>query len=209
MSDAGGTARRLLALGSATLGESGGQPCHPRLQAVWPGARLAAPAFPASCPDGDNLALHVAVVQAPPGSVLVGRAASWLGNWGEVLTTAAEARGLAGLVLDGGVRDTAALQAHGFPVFAAAVALPGAVKVGPGVVGGPVEVGGVPVRRGDWVVADADGVVVIDAARLDEVLAAGEAREAKEAVMMTRLREGATTLELLSLDADAVEVVQP
>jgi 4-hydroxy-4-methyl-2-oxoglutarate aldolase len=207
--DGGRAAERLLALGSATLGESGALPCPPRLRAVWRGARLAAPAYTAECPDGDNLALHVAVARAPAGSALVGVAADGLGNWGEVLTTGAQARGLAGLVLDGGVRDTAALEAHGWPVFATAVALPGAGKVGPGTVGGPVEVGGVPVHNGDWVVGDSDGVVVIPADRLDDVLVAADARAAKEEGLFTALRAGATTVELLGLDPAAVQVREP
>ena len=89
------------------------------------------------CTPGDNLAVHVAVTKAPRGSVLVvdvGQVAD-RGYWGEVLTTGAEAAGLAGLVLDGGVRDVAALEAHGFPVFSATIALTGASKDKPGTVG--------------------------------------------------------------------------
>lgn len=200
----GTDAAALLALGSATLGESGARACLPRLKAVWKGARLAAPAYTADCPDGDNLALHVAVVRAPEGSVLIGRAALHLGNWGEVLTTGAEARGLAGLVLDGGVRDIDALEAHRWPVFASNVALPGAIKVGPGVVGGPVTVAGAYVETGDWVVADADGVCVIPAATHDAVVAAARARADKEAGLFTALKAGQTTIELLGLDEGGV-----
>ena len=85
----------LLALGAATIGESGGLPMRARIRAVWRGARLAAPAFPVRCTPGDNLAIHVAVASAPPGSALavdVG-AEDELGYWGEVLTTAAQSRG--------------------------------------------------------------------------------------------------------------------
>lgn len=202
MEDEAVTAATLLELGAATLGESGGRPMHPRLAAVWPGAALAAPAYPVRCALGDNLAIHAAVVRAPEGSVLVvdvGRIPE-RGYWGEVLTTAAEARGLAGLVIDGGVRDRAALEAHRFPVFATMVALRGATKELPGTNGSPVEVGDVRVASGDWVVADADGVVVVPSDRLDEVLAAGRARADKEAGFFTALREGRTTVDLLGLD---------
>src|SRR5437773_1619715 len=82
------------------------------------------------------------------------------------LTTGAQARAIAGLVIDGGVRDVDALERRGFPVFAATIALRGAAKVGPGDVGGPVTVGDVEVAPGDWVVGDADGVTVIRAAEL-------------------------------------------
>src|SRR5580658_5092546 len=156
-------AAALAALGSATLGESGGLAAHRRLKPSWPGAAVAAPAYPVGCTPGDNLAVHVAVTTAPRGSVLVvdvGQVAD-RGYWGEVLTTAAEAAGLAGLVLDGGVRDVAALEAHGFPVFSATIALTGATKDRPGTVGAPVRVGGVQVTLGDWVVADVDGVAFV------------------------------------------------
>jgi 4-hydroxy-4-methyl-2-oxoglutarate aldolase len=199
-------ARALAALGSATLGESGGLAAHRRLRPVWPGATVSAPAYPAGCTPGDNLAVHVAVTQAPPGSVLVvdvGQVPD-RGYWGEVLTTAAEAAGLAGLVLDGCVRDVGALEAHGFPVFSAGIALTGATKDKPGTVGHSVRVGGVVVSAGDWVVGDVDGVTFVSATAVDEVLAAGRAREAKEAGFFEALRGGQTTVELLGLDASLV-----
>ncbi len=199
-------AAALGALGSATLGESGGRAAHRRLRPAWTGATLAAPAYPVGCTPGDNLAVHVGVTKAPRGSVLVvdvGQVAD-RGYWGEVLTTAAESVGLAGLVLDGGVRDVAALEAHGFPVFSATIALTGATKDKPGTVGAPVRVGGVLVSAGDWVVADVDGVTFLPGAELESVLAAGRAREAKEAVFFEALRDGRTTVELLGLDASLI-----
>ena len=197
----------LLALGAATLGESGGQPMEPSIRPAWPGAGIAAPAHTVRCGPGDNLAIHVAVADAPAGSALVVEAAAPLerGYWGEVLTTAAQARHLAGLVIDGGVRDVAALEAHRFPVFSSAIALPGATKVGPGAVGGRVRVGGVEVAPGDWVVGDIDGVTVVPGDRLTEVTAAGRARAEREADLFQQLREGRTTLDLLGLDPSAIE----
>jgi 4-hydroxy-4-methyl-2-oxoglutarate aldolase len=176
-----------------------------RIRAAWPGASFAAPAFPVGCTPGDNLAIHVAVARAPAGSVLVVDVGDEdeLGYWGEVLTTAAESRGIVALVIDGGVRDTSALQSHGFPVFATTVALRGASKDRPGTVGAPVEVGEVSVAAGDWLVGDADGVVVAD--RVDDVLEAGRGRADKEEAMFSALRQGATTLELLGLDPTPVE----
>ncbi|MHB8465951.1 MAG: RraA family protein [Acidimicrobiales bacterium] len=197
---------KLLALGAATLGETGGRPMHPRIKAAWFGARLAAPAYAVTLGRGDNLAIHAAVVEAPPGAALVVAAGDppELGYWGEVLTTAAEARGLTGLVIDGGVRDVDALEAHGFPVFSALVALQGAVKVAGGEIGGSARVGDVEVRTGDWVVADRDGVTVIPGDAFDAVVAAGQARADKEAAMFPKLRTGATTVELLGLDTSPV-----
>jgi len=199
------TAAALLALGSATLGESGGHPMHPRIRAVWPGATLAAPAYAVTCTPGDNLAVHAAVVEAPAGAALVVAVdPPERGYWGEVLTTGAEARGITGLVIDGGVRDVAALEAHGFPVFSALIALQGAVKVAGGEIGGVARVGEVDVATGDWVVGDRDGVTVVAAAELDDVMARGRARADKEARMFAALRDGSTTVELLDLDTSPV-----
>jgi len=200
-------ARVLIELGAATVGEAGGKAMAARIKAAWAGARLAAPAFPARCTPGDNLAVHVGVTRAPAGAALlvdVGDVRE-LGYWGEVLTTAAESRGLTGLVIDGCVRDVAALARHGFPVFSTGIALPGATKQEPGSVGGLAMVGGVEVRAGDWVVGDADGVTVVPAETLDEVIAAGRAREAKEQGFFSSLRDGKTTIELLGLDPSVID----
>ena len=200
-------AAQLIALGAATLGESGGRPTAPRIRPVWPGARLAAPAFAVRCTPGDNLAVHVAVARAPAGSALavdVGIERE-RGYWGEVLTTAAKARGISGLVIDGCARDVAALQEHGFPVFSTGVALRGATKELPGAAGGTAEVGDVPVQTGDWLVGDADGVTVVPAEQLDDVLAAGTDRAQGEQALFHALRAGKTTVELLDLDPTPIE----
>jgi len=200
---------QLREFGAATLGESGARTMAPRIAPAWPGARLAAPAFPVQCTAGDNLAIHVAAARAPAGSVLVvdvGELADY-GYWGEVLTTAAQARGIQGLVIDGGVRDIEALQRLGFAVFASTIALRGATKDKVGAVEVPIRCGGAPVSPGDWVVGDADGVAVVPGERRDEVLAAAAARTEKEAGLFDALRTGDTsTLELLSLDPSVVRV---
>lgn len=203
-----GTSEELQRLGSATLGESGALTLPPRLRPVWPDACLAAPAFPVRCTPGDNLALHVAVTRAPGGSALVvdvGEVAG-RGYWGEVLTTGAEARGIAGLVIDGGVRDVGALRSHRFPVFSSQVALPGATKQARGTVGAPIRFAGRPVVLGDWVVGDVDGVVIVPGGELAAILAAARARTAKETGFFEALRAGATTVELLGLDTSSVSV---
>jgi 4-hydroxy-4-methyl-2-oxoglutarate aldolase len=194
-------------LGAATLGESGARPMAPRMRPVWSGARVSAPAFPVSCSTADNLAIHVAVAEAPAGSVLVVNVGHEpaRGYWGEVLTTGAETRGLRGLVIDGGVRDVDALEAHRFPVFSTMIALRGATKQEPGRIGGTANVGDVEVAAGDWIVGDVDGVVVVPYAHLDDVLSAGRTRAQKEAHYFEELRAGRTTLQLLSLDDVPIE----
>ncbi len=199
------TADALAGLGAATLGESGARRLPPRIRPAWRGARLAAPAYPVGCTPGDNLAVHVAVTRAAAGSVLVVDVGDVhdRGYWGEVLTTAAQARHLAGLVIDGGVRDVDALERLGFPVFCHGIVLAGATKHARGTAGVTTEVAGVTVAPGDWVVGDVDGVVVVPGAALDDVIAAGRAREAAERGYFEALRAGSTTVELLGLDAVA------
>jgi 4-hydroxy-4-methyl-2-oxoglutarate aldolase len=197
----------LLELGAATLGESGARSMRARIHAAWPGARLAAPAYPVRCTTGDNLGIHVAVARAAAGDALVVDVGDFreLGYWGEVLTTGAKARGLSGLVIDGGVRDIAEIQGHGFPVFSSMIALRGAQKNKPGTVGLPIQAGGVLVEPGDWVVGDADGVVIVPERTLADVINAGRVRAAKENEMFRALWEGKTTLDLLELDPTPIE----
>ena len=120
------------------MGESGGSPLAPRLNPVWAGAAVVGHAFTVVCAPGDNLAVHVAVAEAPEGSVLCVEVegGQQLGWWGEVLTTGAQSRNLAGLVIDACVRDVDALERLAFPVFSIGIALPGAKKMGPGRIGG-------------------------------------------------------------------------
>lgn len=193
-------------LGAATLGETGGRPMDPRVHAAWRGAVVSGPAFPVVCSPTDNLGIHAAVAEAPAGSVLVAQVdGPPRGYWGEVLTTAAQARSIAGLVIDGGVRDLDALEALQFPVFATMIALRGATKDQPARIGTTARVGDVDVERDDWIVGDADGVVVIPRAELDAVLDGGRARAAKEQQLFAALKAGKTTIELLDLDASTVD----
>jgi 4-hydroxy-4-methyl-2-oxoglutarate aldolase len=192
----------LLRLGAATVYEASGAEggVDPGIRPLWAGARVCGPALPVECHPGDNLAIHRALEVAEPGMVAVVSAGGHLaGYWGEVLAVAAQARGVAGLVIDGGARDTDALERLGFPAFGRGRSILRTVKHEPGRVGEPVVVGGVLVRAGDVVVADADGVAVVRAERLDEVLVASRARVAKEDHVVDRLRAGELTLDLLGL----------
>lgn len=174
--------------------------CSPALRPAWPGAAVSGPAFTVQGRGGDNLSLHHAALQAPSGSVLtIDVQGAEYGHWGEVLAVAARTRGIAGLVIDGGVRDTDAMRLLGFPVFASSISVVGTRKDHFGQLGGTAVVGGAAVRTGDLVVADADGVVIVPAAHADEALDEADARVAKEQVFMERLRNGATTVDLLGL----------
>ena len=194
--------------GSATLGESGARIMAPRIAPAWPGARIAAPAYTVRCTAGDNLAIHVAAAEAPPGTVLVvdvGELPDY-GYWGEVLTTGARSRGIEGLIIDGGVRDIIAIETLAFPVFASTIALRGASKNQPGAVNVPIRCGGASLVRGDWVVGDADGVVVVPGEHLETVLEQAALRTRNERAMLESLRGGKTTVKLLKLDTTPVRI---
>jgi 4-hydroxy-4-methyl-2-oxoglutarate aldolase len=124
------------------------------------------------------------------------------GYWGEILSVAAQVRNLGGLVLEGGSRDHAALPIVGFPVVSLGPCIRGTIKDKEskvGRLGGAIEIGGVVIRPGDLLVGDQDGVVAIAAEDAEATLIAGRAREAKEAVVMDSLRNGATTIDIYGL----------
>jgi 4-hydroxy-4-methyl-2-oxoglutarate aldolase len=200
----------LLELGTATLYESSGLDCWlpATLRPVWPGAAMVGTALPVRTAAGDNLPLHLALGVADPGEVLVvdaGGAAH--GYWGEVLTVAARERGVLGLVIDGGVRDTLRLEALHFPVFSTSVALRGTRKDDSGTVGESLTIGVARVERGDVVVADADGVVVLPLASFDAIVDAGRARQQKESQFLERIRSGELTVDLYGFRPDTT--IQP
>lgn len=129
------------------------------------GSRVCGPAETCRCAVGDNLALHRLLATAPAGSVLVCDAGGLddVGYFGELMALDARNRGLLGLVIDGAVRDGAALREIGFPTFHRGFAPGSAAKRVAAAVGEPVEVSGVPVAPGDIIVADGDGVLVVPA----------------------------------------------
>jgi 4-hydroxy-4-methyl-2-oxoglutarate aldolase len=201
----------LLRYGTATVHEaSGGHGALPReLRPVHPMA-MAGCALPVYCAPGDNLALHEALDQAAAGEVVVATCGEAIehGYWGEVMSVAAQARGVAGLVIDACVRDADRISELGFPVYSRGLCVRGTTK-DPSAersVGSAIWMGRVPVRRGDAVLADTDGVVVLPHETLDEVLEASTRRQAKEAEQLTRLRAGASTMDILGLRAKSGDV---
>lgn len=153
------------------------------IRPLWaPMLRVAGPAYPVACPAGDNLMLHAAIHRAPAGSVLVVQAGdSNFAVAGGNVCAWAQRRGIAGLVVDGLVRDAAEVRELRFPVFARGVIpIPGAKKAR-GTLEAPVTCGGVTVAPGDVVVADEEGIVVVPTGRAEEVLRAAEAKAARDA----------------------------
>ncbi|WP_116912549.1 4-carboxy-4-hydroxy-2-oxoadipate aldolase/oxaloacetate decarboxylase [Variovorax sp. RCC_210] len=186
----------------ATLHEAGGRigVMPHQIKPVAPAFRLCGPAVTVHSPGGDNLWLHRAIYVAQPGDVLVVHVsdAHDFGYWGEIMSAAARAQGLAGLVIDGCVRDGAILADFGFAVFARGLCIRGTGKDfgARGWINHPILFGNLIVQPGDLMVGDTDGVVAIPRARADEVVKAAAARERKEADVIEQIRRGARTLEV-------------
>jgi 4-hydroxy-4-methyl-2-oxoglutarate aldolase len=152
------------------------------IRPLWTSPRVAGPAFTVRCPAGDNLMLHAAIHRADRGSVIVVQAGDTdYAVAGGNVCAVAQRRGIAAFVIDGVIRDIAEVREMGFPVFARGVIpIPGAKEVVTPL-NEPVLCGGVSVRRGDIVVADEEGVVVVPATRGAEVLERAADKLAREA----------------------------
>lgn len=197
-------ARELAELGSAMAHEAHHRQgaLGPDLGPLWQGASVVGRARTVFAPPGDNLAAHVALERCQPGDVLclastaAGRA---FGCWGEVLARYAIARGVLGLVTNVGVRDVDALRDLGFPAFGVSHVVQGTVKRSQGRHDATVFLGAGVVRPGDWVVADADGVVAFGPAELEGVLERGRAKVAGETVAFEAIAAGSSTRSALGL----------
>jgi 4-hydroxy-4-methyl-2-oxoglutarate aldolase len=171
------------------------------LEPAFPAARVLGRAFTVQGAPGDNLALHHAVSAAGPGDVIVLAVGGEqeTAHCGELLAIAAQERGIAGIVLDGAIRDRAEIAALAFPVFFRGTSPRGPGKGGPGALRVPVELDGVAVEPGDLVCADADGLAIVSGADADDVNAAVAALEQREAAIAADLRRGRTTVDIFEL----------
>jgi 4-hydroxy-4-methyl-2-oxoglutarate aldolase len=162
--------------------------------------RVCGPAVTVHSPAGDNLWLHRAIYLAQPGDVLVVDVEGGyeFGYWGEIMSCAARQCGLAGLVINGCVRDGATLASSDFPVFARGLCMRGTGKDygARGWINYPTLIEDVVVRAGDLIVGDYDGVVAIPRTLVADVVEKSVAREAKEASILKRLRQGERTLDI-------------
>ncbi len=193
----------LARLGVATVHEAQGKTglVDIPLERIVPGSRVAGPARPALCGNGDNLMVHAAVAHARPGDVLVLTMPepTPVALIGDLLATQAPDPGVAGMLVDAAVRDVDELRALGLPIWARFVRAQGATKVHVGGLDTPVVVGGARIAPGDAVVLDADGAVVVPAARVNDVVRAAAEREARESELRARYAAGERSYDVNDL----------
>jgi 4-hydroxy-4-methyl-2-oxoglutarate aldolase len=195
--------RELARVGVSTAHEAMGRKGLLRtdLRPIYAGACIAGRAVTVLTQAGDNLMLHAAIEQCRPGDVLVLATLSLNtdGMFGDMLATAARARGVLGMVTEAGVRDVASLTQMQFPVWSRAISAQGTVKATGGSVNVPVVVGGVHITPGDVIVADDDGVLGVPLPMARIVAEAAALRAAEEGRKRDRLARGESSLDMYKL----------
>lgn len=190
-------------IGTATVHEAAGRIgfVGPHIRPIQDGARVAGNAITVLCHPGDNMMIHAAVEVCADGDVLVvvNTAPSTHGMFGDLLATSLQRRGVRGLVIDAGVRDTAELRAMGFPVWTQYVSVQGTVKATAGSVNVPVVIGGTLINPGDVVCADDDGVVIVGHDDATSCLERSKERLEKELITRERLAAGELGVDMYGL----------
>lgn len=183
---------------------------HGRIAALRPRMKLAGPALTVDVRPGDNLMIHAAIALAKPGDVLVidGKGDCTAALMGTIMMTACQQLGVAGVVIDGAVRDSLEIDEMDFPVFAVGTNPNGPTKNVPGRIGHPVSCGGVTVHAGDFVLADADGVVVVERERLASLIPLAHRKVDDEAKRIAQIQEGNTSAPWLAAALRAAGVLK-
>lgn len=200
----------LAAVGTATVHEAQGQRgfIGPHIRPIQQGVSVAGNAVTVLSHPGDNLMIHAAVEVCAEGDILVvaNTAPSTHGMFGDLLATSLMQRGVRGLVIDAGVRDTAELRKMGFPVWSQYVSCQGTVKSSAGSVNVPVAIGGVVITPGDVVCADDDGVVIVRHEEATSCLDRSHERLEREVATRARLERGELGLDMYGLRQKLIDL---
>lgn len=190
---------RFAANGTATVYEASGREglLNVPLTPLHPGTRVAGTALPVMCAAGDNLMVHACIEHIQPGDIVVLATpeSQPVALIGDLLYMQIAMRGATGILVDAAVRDVTELRAGSVPTWTRHVRAFGATKDKVGTVGEPVTIGGATIARGDVVVLDDDGAVVVSAARYQEVLEASDKRTLKEERSREAYRSGVLSLD--------------
>lgn len=183
---------------------------HGRIQALRPSMKVAGTAFTVDVRPGDNLMIHAAMSLAQPGDVLVidGKGDLTAALMGTIMMTACQKLGIAGVVVDGAVRDSLEIEEMKFPVFSAGTNPNGPTKLVPGRIGHPVTVGGMTVHPGDFILGDADGVVVVERDKLESLLPLAAKKVKDEAERIAAIQQGDTAAKWLDAALRAAGVLK-
>lgn len=183
---------------------------HGRIAALRPRMKLAGTAFTVEVRPGDNLMIHAAMALARPGDVLVidGKGDQTAALMGTIMMTACQQLGIAGVVIDGAVRDSLEIDEMDFPVFSVGTNPNGPTKQVGGRIGHPVVVGGVTVCAGDFVIGDADGVVVVEREKVAGLLPLATRKVEDEAKRIAQIKQGNTSASWLGKSLVAAGVLK-
>jgi regulator of RNase E activity RraA len=183
---------------------------HGRIRALRPHMKVAGTAFTVEVRPGDNLMIHAAMSLAKPGDVIVvdGKGDQTAALMGTIMFTACKQLGIAGVVVDGAVRDSLETEELGFPVFSVGTNPNGPTKLVPGRIGHPVTVGGVTVHPGDFVLGDADGVVVVERDKIESLLPLAAKKVKDEADRIAGIKQGDTAAKWLDAALRAAGVLK-
>jgi 4-hydroxy-4-methyl-2-oxoglutarate aldolase len=189
-------------ISAATMHEAAGKigalPSY--LKPISSGMKICGRAYPVKGPSGCNLWLHRAIAKAKRGDVLIADIGDdkEFGYWGDIMGTSSITKGIAGLVIDGCVRDQFELEEMGFPVFSSGLSIRGTDKKfdGKGSLEEPIIIGNIAIEHGDLVLGDNDGIVIIPANQVEDSITKSIEREDKEDATKKRLRDGETTMAI-------------
>ncbi|AZG09962.1 RraA family protein [Pigmentiphaga sp. H8] len=176
---------------SDSLGKT--SPAGTALKPLHRGGAMIGPAVTVRLPPGDNLMVYKAIAAARPGDVLAVDAGGMLEQAivGEIMTSWARQRGLAGIIIHGAVRDIDCIAESEFPVYACGYTHRGPYKDGPGELNIAISLDGMVVEPGDLLVGDRNGVIAIPRRQLEEVADAARAIQQREERLVAQIADGA------------------